>query len=208
MMKKKQRIKYIQKELQKLYPNPKFPLTYHNKYTLLISVLLSSKTNDKKVNQITVKLFNIADTPEKMNNLSEEEIKSYIKNIGLSNKKAKNISLLTKKIIQKYQGNIPNNLQELKSLPGVGQKTASIIMYQAFNIPTFPVDTHIHRLMKLWNLSNGKNINQTEKDAKKIFPISRWNILHLQMIYYGKEYSKARGWNLEKDFITRNIFLK
>lgn len=208
MMPKKKRIIYIQEELQKLYPNPKFPLNYHNQFTLLIAVLLSSQSTDKKVNQITKKLFNIADTPTKMSSLSPKDISIYIKEIGLANTKAKHISLLAQKIITKYNNQIPNTLKELKSLPGVGQKTASVFMYQAFNIPTFPVDTHIHRLMKLWNLTHGKNVNETEKDAKKNFPIHRWNTLHLQMIYYGREYSKARGWNLEKDFITRNIFTK
>lgn len=208
MMTKKKRIEYIQEELQKLYPNPKFPLNYHNKFTLLIAVLLSSQSTDKKVNQLTEKLFNIADTPKKMSNFSEEEIKIYIKELGLSNTKAKNIYLLTQQIIKKHKSEIPNTLEELKSLPGVGQKTASIIMYQAFNVPSFPIDTHIHRLMKLWNLTRGKNVNETEKDAKRIFPKNRWNTLHLQIIYYGREYSKARGWNLQKDFITRNIYTK
>lgn len=208
MMNKKQRVSYIQESLEKLYPNPSFPLNYHNKFTLLIAVLLSAQSTDKKVNEITKEFFKIADSPQKMKRLSLEEIKNHVKNIGLFNTKAKNIYLITRKLLEVHNGMVPNTFEALKSFPGIGHKTASVVMYEAFGVPTFPVDTHVHRLMTLWKLSPGKSVEQTEKEAKKIFSIKNWNTLHLQMIYYGKEYSPARRWRLETDFITRNIFHK
>ncbi|MCB9201732.1 MAG: endonuclease III [Flavobacteriales bacterium] len=204
-MTKKEKIQYIQTELDKLYPNPPIPLDHYNEYTLLIAVLLSAQSTDKKVNEITPELFKVADTPKKMIALSVEQIKEYIKQIGLSNTKAKNIYNLSQILVNKYDGKVPNTFEELEELPGVGHKTASVVMSQAFGFPAFPVDTHIHRLMKLWKLTSGKNVEQTEKDAKRLFPEEKWNKLHLQIIYYGREYSPARGRNEEKDFITKTI---
>lgn len=205
-MNKKKRIFYIQESLEKLYPNPKILLNHHNEFTFLIAVLLSSQTTDKKVNEITAELFKVADSVVKMEKLSINEIKNFIKKIGLFNIKSKNIFFLTKKLLKEYKGKVPNTFEELELLPGVGHKTASVVISHLFGVPAFPVDTHIYRLMRLWKLSSGKSVQKIEKDAKKIFPIERWNKLHIQMIYYGREYSPARRYNLENDFITRNIF--
>ena len=193
-------------ELEKLYPVPPIPLDHQDAFTLLIAVLLSAQTTDKKVNQVTPELFAKAANAKAMSLLEVDEIKYYIREIGLSNTKAKNIKRLSEILIEKYDGEVPEGFDELEELPGVGHKTASVVMSQWFGHPAFPVDTHIHRLMKLWKLTKGKNVEETEKDAKKIFPKELWNKLHIQIIYYGREYSPARAWSLDKDFITRKMF--
>ena len=204
-MNKKEKVNYVIDTLNKLYPNPPIPLKHKDPYTLLISVLLSAQSTDARVNIITPLLFAKADNPYDMIKLSVEEIKEIIKPVGLSPMKSKGIYGLSKILIAKHNGNVPQNFEDLEELPAVGHKTASVVMSQAFNIPAFPVDTHIHRLMYRWNLSTGKNVVQTEKDAKRLFPRELWNKLHLQIIYYGREYSPARAWNMEKDIITRTI---
>lgn len=204
-MTKKERAQFVMDELEKLYPKPAIPLDHTDPYTLLVAVMLSAQTTDKKVNEVTPELFACANNAKAMSQLSVEEIKELIKQIGLSNTKAKNLQKLSEIIDQKHQGIVPETFEELEELPGVGHKTASVVMAQAFGHPAFPVDTHIHRLMHRWKLSNGKSVVQTEKDAKRLFPKDRWNKLHIQIIYYGREYSPARAWDLEKDFITRKI---
>ncbi|STE54667.1 Endonuclease III [Empedobacter falsenii] len=206
MMLKKERIQFVIDELEKLYPVPPIPLDHQDAFTLLIAVLLSAQTTDKKVNQVTPELFAKAANAKAMSLLEVDEIKYYIREIGLSNTKAKNIKRLSEILIEKYDGEVPESFEELEELPGVGHKTASVVMSQWFGHPAFPVDTHIHRLMKLWKLTKGKNVEETEKDAKKIFPKELWNKLHIQIIYYGREYSPARAWSLDKDFITRKMF--
>ncbi len=206
MMLKKERIQFVIDELEKLYPVPPIPLDHQDAFTLLIAVLLSAQTKDKKVNQVTPELFAKAANAKAMSLLEVDEIKYYIREIGLSNTKAKNIKRLSEILIEKYDGEVPEGFEELEELPGVGHKTASVVMSQWFGHPAFPVDTHIHRLMKLWKLTKGKNVEETEKDAKKIFPKELWNKLHIQIIYYGREYSPARAWSLDKDFITRKMF--
>ncbi len=206
MMLKKERIQFVIDELEKLYPVPPIPLYHQDAFTLLIAVLLSAQTTDKKVNQVTPELFAKAANAKAMSLLEVDEIKYYIREIGLSNTKAKNIKRLSEILIEKYDGEVPEGFEELEELPGVGHKTASVVMSQWFGHPAFPVDTHIHRLMKLWKLTKGKNVEETEKDAKKIFPKELWNKLHIQIIYYGREYSPARAWSLDKDFITRKMF--
>jgi endonuclease-3 len=204
-MTKKQRAAIVIEVLDRLYPMVPIPLNHKDPYTLLIAVLLSARSTDARVNTITPILFSKADNPYDMVKLTIEEIRSIIKPIGLSPMKAAGIHGLSKILIEKYEGNVPIDFDALESLPSVGHKTASVVMSQAFGIPAFPVDTHIHRLMYRWNLSNGKNVEQTEKDAKKIFPKEKWNKLHLQIIYYGREFSPARGWNQEKDEIYKKI---
>ncbi len=204
-MNKKEKVIYIIETLNEKYPNPPIPLLHKDPYTLLISVLLSAQSTDARVNIITPLLFKKADNPYDMVKLSIEEIKEIIKPVGLSPMKSKGIYGLSKIIIEKHQGKVPQNFTDLEAFPAVGHKTASVVMSQAFGVPAFPVDTHIHRLMYRWNLSNGKNVVQTEKDAKRLFPKDLWNKLHLQIIFYGREYSPARGWNIEKDIITKNI---
>lgn len=203
-MTKKQRAETVITELEKLYPEVPIPLNHTDPYTLLVAVALSAQTTDKKVNEVTPKLFSRADTPEKMSKLEISEIKDLIKEIGLSNSKAKNLKAMAEILVEKHNSVVPQNFEELEALPGVGHKTASVIMSQAFGHPAFPVDTHIHRLMKQWKLSSGKNVIETEKDAKRLFPIETWNKLHLQIIYYGREYSPARG-NRDKDFLTKML---
>ena len=204
-MNKKEKVKFVIETLDKLYPDPPIPLKHKDPYTLLISVLLSAQSTDARVNLITPILFAKADNPYDMIQLTVEEIKAIIKPVGLSPMKSKGIYGLSKIIIDKHDGMVPKSFEYLEELPAVGHKTASVVMSQAFNIPAFPVDTHIHRLMYRWNLSSGKNVVQTEKDAKRLFPKELWNKLHLQIIYYGREYSPARGWNLDKDIITTTI---
>ena len=204
-MTKKESVEFIIKTLDKLYPDPPIPLVHKDPYTLLISVLLSAQSTDARVNITTPILFNKADNPYDMVKLTVDEIREIIKPVGLSPMKSKGIYGLSKILIDKYNGKVPQSFTALESLPAVGHKTASVVMSQAFNVPAFPVDTHIHRLMYRWNLSSGKNVVQTEKDAKRLFPKEIWNKLHLQIIYYGREYSPARGWNLEKDIITTQI---
>ena len=206
MMLKKERVQFVIDELEKLYPVPPIPLDHQDAFTLLIAVLLSAQTTDKKVNEVTPELFAKAANAKAMSLLEVDEIKYYIRQIGLSNTKAKNIKRLSEILIEKYNGEVPEGFEELEELPGVGHKTASVVMSQWFGHPAFPVDTHIHRLMKLWKLTKGKNVEETEKDAKRIFPKELWNKLHIQIIYYGREYSPARAWSLDKDFITRKMF--
>jgi len=204
-MTKAEKVQFVIKTLQELYPKISIPLDHKDPYTLLIAVLLSAQSTDVKVNQITPLLFKQADNPYDMVKLSVEEIRNIIKPVGLSPMKSKGIHGLSKILIEKYDGIVPASFEALESFPAVGHKTASVVMSQAFGIPAFPVDTHIHRLMYRWGLSNGKNVTQTEKDAKRLFPKSLWNDLHVQMIWYGRQYSPARGWDLEKDIITRTI---
>ncbi|WP_320674530.1 endonuclease III [Prochlorococcus sp. MIT 1341] len=192
-MNKLDRVSLIRKRLNELYPNPPIPLNHHDEFTLLIAVLLSAQSTDKKVNEITPALFKKANTPLDMQKLGEREIQSSIRQIGLSRQKAKNIANLSKILIEKFKGKVPCNFKDLESLPGVGHKTASVVLSQAFGFQTFPVDTHIHRLAQRWGLSKGKNVLQTEKDLKAIFPESEWNKLHLQIIFYGREHCTARG---------------
>lgn len=204
-MKKQEKVEFVIKTLNTLYPEVPIPLDHKDPFTLLIAVLLSAQSTDARVNTITPLLFKIADNPYDMIKLSIDEIREIIKPVGLSPMKSKGIYGLSKILIEKYDGKVPADFDALESLPSVGHKTASVVMAQAFNIPAFPVDTHIHRLMYRWGLSNGKNVIQTEKDAKRLFPKELWNLLHLQIIYYGRQYSPARGWNLEKDIITKKI---
>jgi len=204
-MNKKQKVNFVINKLESLYPETTIPLDHYNNFTLLIAVLLSAQSTDKGVNKATPALFEVADSAEKMTKLSFEEIKEFIRTIGLTNSKAKNIYNLSKILVEKHNGEVPNTFEALEALPGVGHKTASVVMSQAFGIPAFPVDTHIHRLMYRWNFTNGKNVVQTEKDAKRLFPKQIWNDLHLQIIWYGREYSQARGWDLDKDIITKTI---
>ncbi|AQX04464.1 endonuclease III [Elizabethkingia meningoseptica] len=206
-MTKKQRAETVMTELEKLYPQTPIPLDHFDPYTLLVAVALSAQTTDKKVNEITPVLFAKAQTPQQMARLEEFEIKELIKEIGLSNTKAKNLKRMAELLLERHEGIVPESFEELEALPGVGHKTASVVMSQAFGHPAFPVDTHIHRLMKQWKLSEGKNVEQVEADAKKLFPKSTWNKLHLQIIFYGREYSPARGKG-EKDFLTKMLFEK
>lgn len=204
-MTKKEKVQFVIDTLEQLYPEVPIPLDHRDPYTLLIAVLLSAQCTDVRVNQITPKLFAIADNPYDMVKLTVEDIADIIRPCGLSPMKSKGIYGLSKILIDQYEGEVPADMTILETLPAVGHKTASVVMSQAFNVPAFPVDTHIHRLMYRWNLSSGKNVVETEKDAKAIFPIDTWNKLHLQMIWYGREYSPARGWKLEKDIITQKI---
>ncbi len=204
-MTKAQKVEFVINTLEKLYKDVPIPLDHKDPYTLLIAVLLSAQSTDVKVNQITPILFAKADNPYDMVKLSVEEIREIIKPVGLSPMKSKGIYGLSKILIDKHGGKVPRTYEELEELPAVGHKTAAVVLSQAFGIPAFPVDTHIHRLMYRWNLSNGKNVVQTEKDAKRLFPKELWNKLHLQIIWYGREYSPARGWNLDKDIITKKI---
>ena len=204
-MTKQEKIVYIINTLERIYPETPIPLYHKDPYTLLIAVLLSAQSTDKGVNKITPILFNKADNPYDMIKLSVDEIRTIIRPVGLSPMKSKGIYGLSKILIDKHQGKVPSNLEDLEALPAVGHKTASVVLSQAFNIPTFPVDTHIHRLMYRWGMTNGKNVIQTEKDAKRLFPKNLWNKLHLQIIFYGREYSPARGWDINKDIITKKI---
>ena len=204
-MTKKQRAETVMTELEKLYPVIPIPLDHTDPYTLLVAVALSAQTTDKKVNQITPKLFEVAGDPFKMKDLEVDEIKYLIKEIGLANTKAKNLKKMAELLVERHNGEVPQTFEELEALPGVGHKTASVVMSQAFGEPAFPVDTHIHRLMIQWQLTSGKNVVETEKDAKRLFPKESWNKLHLQIIFYGREYSPARG-NKEKDFLTKMLF--
>lgn len=206
-MTKKQRAQLVQIELEKLYPTTPIPLDHTDPYTLMVAVALSAQTTDKKVNQVTPDLFAVAGTPQRMAKLEEFEIKELIKEIGLSNTKAKNLKRMAELLLERHDGIVPQTYEELEALPGVGHKTASVVMSQGFGFPAFPVDTHIHRLMTQWKLTSGKNVVETERDAKSLFPEEVWNKLHLQIIFYGREYSPARGKG-EKDFITKMMFEK
>ena len=204
-MLKSEKVTFMISTLEELYPKVTPPLDHKDSYTLLIAVLLSAQSTDKGVNKITPILFSKADTPQKMVKLSVEEIRDIIRPVGLSPMKSKGIFELSRILIEKYNGRVPNDIKALESLPAVGHKTASVVMSQAFGVPSFPVDTHIHRLMYRWGFSSGKNVKTTEKDARRLFPKELWNKLHLQIIFYGREYSPARGWNIEKDIITKSI---
>lgn len=192
-MTKSERVNWVMNELSSLYPKTPIPLDHKNEYTLLIAVLLSAQCTDERVNKVTPALFNLADNPEKMSKLSVATIRKIIKPCGLSPKKSKAIKALSILLISKHDGQVPRSFEELENLPGVGHKTASVVMSQAFGVPAFPVDTHIHRLAQRWGLTNGRNVAQTEKDLKRLFPIEKWNSLHLQIIFYGREYCSARG---------------
>lgn len=207
-MTKKQRVDFIIETLENLYPEVPVPLDHKDPYTLLVAVLLSAQCTDERVNKITPFLFAKADNPCDMLGLTVEEIQDIIRPCGLSPMKSKGIYGLSKIIMEEHNGEVPASFEALERMPGVGHKTASVVMAQAFGIPAFPVDTHIQRLMHRWKLSNGKSVKQTEEDAKRLFPKKLWNKLHLQIIFYGREYSPARGWNLEKDIINQTIFKK
>ncbi len=204
-MKKSEKVLFIINKLEELFPQVPIPLDHKDPYTLLIAVLLSAQSTDVGVNKVTPKLFAKADNPFDMIKLSVEEIREIIKPVGLSPMKSKGIYGLSKILIEKHNGKVPQNFKDLEELPAVGHKTASVVLAQAFDIPTFPVDTHIHRLMFRWGLSNGKNVKKTEEDAKKIFPIKLWNKLHLQIIWYGRKFSPARGWDIKSDIIMQKI---
>ena len=204
-MNKKDRANYIIETLELLFPEVPIPLDHKDPYTLLIAVLLSAQSTDVGVNKITPLLFSKADNPYDMIKLSIDDIREIIKPVGLSPMKSKGIYGLSKILIDKHDGKVPNNFEDLEALPSVGHKTASVVMAQAYGIPTFPVDTHIHRLMYRWGMSSGKNVKTTEKDAKRIFPKNLWNKLHLQIIWYGRNFSPARGWNIQTDIITQKI---
>ncbi len=184
---------FILNRLEELYPETPIPLNHTDSYTLLIAVLLSAQCTDERVNRITPLLFKKANTPSRMVQLTVEEIASIIKPCGLSPRKSKAIHELSQILLDKYFGEVPQSFEALESLPGVGHKTASVVMAQSFGVPAFPVDTHIHRLAQRWGLTNGKNVEQTEEDLKKIFPKEKWNKLHLQIIFYGREFCSARG---------------
>ena len=204
-MTKSEKVDYCIETLERIYPEIPIPLDHKDPYTLLIAVLLSAQSTDVRVNQITPLLFAKADNPYDMVRLSVEEIREIIRPVGLSPMKSKGIYGLSKILIEKYNGTVPTDLEALEELPAVGHKTASVVVSQAFGIAAFPVDTHIHRLMYRWGFSSGKNVVQTERDAKRLFPKEKWNDLHLQIIWYGREYSPARGWDLSKDIITSTI---
>lgn len=204
-MTKKEKVKFVIKTLEDLYPEIDIPLDHKDPYTLLIAVLLSAQSTDKGVNKITPILFAKADNPYDMIKLSVDEIRNIIKPVGLSPMKSKGIHGLSKILIDKFDGKVPSDINELEKLPSVGHKTASVVVSQAFGIPAFPVDTHIHRLMFRWGFSSGKSVKKTEDDAKRLFPKNLWNKLHIQIILYGRSFSPARGWNLSNDIIMKKI---
>ena len=204
-MNKEERFIYINKELQKLYPETPIPLEHDSVYTLLIAVLLSAQCTDVRVNQVTPELFALADNPFDMASKSPSKIRKIIKPCGLSPKKSRAIAELSKILCKEYDGKVPESFEALEALPGVGHKTASVVMSQGFNHPAFPVDTHIHRLAQRWRLSKGKNVKQTEQDLKKGFPIDDWNRLHLRIIYYGREHCTARGCDGRICFICSKV---
>lgn len=204
-MTKMEKVEFVMNTLEELYPETPIPLDHTDPYTLLIAVLLSAQCTDERVNKITPLLFRVASTPQEMIQLTREEIADIIRPCGLTPMKSKGIYELSHILLDKYNGEVPASFEALEELPAVGHKTASVVMSQGFGVPAFPVDTHIHRLMYRWGLTNGKNVVQTEKDAKRLFPEEKWNSLHLQIIFYGRQYSPARGWDLEKDIITKTI---
>ncbi len=204
-MTKKEKAAYIVEELEKLYPETPIPLDHTDAYTLLVAVLLSAQCTDERVNKITPSLFKRANNPYDMIKLSVEEIREIIRPCGLSPRKSQAIFTLSEMLIELHNGEVPADFEALEALPGVGHKTASVVMAQAFGVPAFPVDTHIHRLLTRWGITSGKNVDQTEKDAKRLFDDSLWNKLHLQIIFYGREYSPARSPKADKDYITMKI---
>lgn len=205
-MKKKERALFIEKKLNELYPNPKAPLDHKNAFTFLIAVLLSAQTTDKRVNLVTKELFKMADSPQKMLDLGENQVYELIKTCGLAPKKAKAIISTSKIILEKHQGKVPNELSLLEELPGVGHKTASVVISEFFGKPAFPVDTHIHRLAQRWGLTNGKSVAKTEKDLKLIFDKMNWRNLHLQFIFYGRAYCSARGCDGTICFMCKSLY--
>lgn len=204
-MTKAEKVQFIIDELERIYPKVPVPLDHTDSFTLLIAVLLSAQCTDKRVNEITPALFARANNPFDMIKVPVDEIREIIKPCGLSPKKSRAISVLSQMLVDKYNGEVPVSFEALEELPGVGHKTASVVMSQAFGVPAFPVDTHIHRLLYRWGMTNGKNVVQTEKDAKRLFPKEIWNKLHLQIIFYGREYSPARGWEIENDTIQQKV---
>jgi endonuclease-3 len=204
-MTKLEKVDFTIETLDRLYPEIPIPLDHKDPYTLLIAVLLSAQSTDIRVNQITPLLFAKADNPSEMIKLSVEEIRDIIRPVGLSPMKSKGIHGLSHILLNEHDGQVPESFEALEALPAVGHKTASVVMSQAFGVPAFPIDTHIHRLLYRWGFSSGKNVVQSEKDAKRLFPKSLWNKLHLQIIWYGREYSPARGWDLDRDIITKTI---
>jgi len=207
-MKKMERVEYIISYLDSIYPDTPIPLRHQNHYELLIAVLLSAQCTDERVNQVTPSLFSVANKPDKMIKLNSQKIYEIIKPCGLGPKKSKAIYNLSNILVREYQSQVPESFEALESLPGVGHKTASVVMSQGFGHPAFPVDTHIHRLAQRWGLTNGKNVNQTEKDLKRLFPIENWNKLHLQIIFYGREYCTARGCDGMKCPICKTCYPK
>ena len=205
-MKKSERADLILKKLGQLYPSPPIPLDHSDPYTLLIAVLLSAQCTDARVNQVTPELFRLAHTPQAMAETRVEKIQKIIRPCGLSPQKSKAISELSKILVERHESKVPQSFEALEDLPGVGHKTASVVMAQAFGVPAFPVDTHIHRLAQRWGLTSGKNVKQTESDLKKLFPIEAWNSLHLQIIYYGREHCTASGCDGTKCQICRACF--
>ena len=205
-MRKKERALFIEKKLNELYPNPKAPLSHSNAFTLLIAVLLSAQTTDKRVNIVTKELFKVADNPKKMLKLGEKQVYDYIKTCGLAPKKAKAIIATSQILIEKYKGQVPDDIELLEELPGVGHKTASVVVSEFFNKPAFPVDTHIHRLAQRWGLSNGKSVSKTEEDLKSLFEESKWGELHLQFIFYGRAYCSARGCDGTICFMCKSLY--
>lgn len=204
-MTKAEKVSFVIQKLEELYPETPIPLDHQDPYTLLIAVLLSAQCTDERVNKITPLLFSRATTPQEMIQMTREEIAEIIRPCGLTPMKSKGIYELSHILLDKYNGEVPADMDALETLPAVGHKTASVVMSQGFGVPAFPVDTHIHRLMYRWGFSNGKNVVQTEKDAKRLFPEEKWNDLHLQIIFYGRQYCQARGWDLRKDVITQTI---
>ncbi|WP_170150150.1 endonuclease III [Parahaliea mediterranea] len=193
MLKKAERVAYILERLQQLYPETPVPLDHSDAFTLLVAVLLSAQCTDERVNQVTPALFAVADNPTDMAALEVEQIREIIRPCGLSPQKSKAIKRLSEILLEEHNGEVPADMEALERLPGVGHKTASVVMSQAFGVPAFPVDTHIHRLAQRWGLTNGRNVVQTERDLKRLFPEAYWNRLHLQIIFYGREYCTARG---------------
>lgn len=205
-MLKQERADHLRIRLAQLYPDPPIPLDHVDDFTLLVAVLLSAQCTDKKVNEITPELFRVAGTPERMRDLGEPGILQIIRPLGLSKQKAKNLAKLSSLVMDVHDGQVPQSFEELESLPGVGHKTASVVMSQAFSVAAFPVDTHIHRLAQRWGLSNGKSVVQTEADLKKLFPIDSWNDLHLQIIFYGREHCTARGCDGTKCMLCTEVY--
>ena len=206
LMKKQERADLVRERLQRLYPAPGIPLEHRDPYTLLVAVLLSAQCTDKRVNEVTPELFELADTPSSMAQVPVERIREIIMPCGLSPKKSKAIRRLSEIVRDEYDGQVPSTFEDLERLPGVGHKTASVVMSQAFGHPAFPVDTHIHRLAQRWGLTNGKNVVQTERDLKQLFPKDSWNALHLQIIYYGRDFCTARGCDGTKCELCRTCY--
>ena len=204
-MKQKEKISFVLETLERLYPNPPIPLNHTSSYTLLVAVLLSAQCTDIRVNQVTEPLFKKADTPQEMAKLSYKTIQEIIRPCGLSERKAKAIQKLSAILVEEHNSQVPDDIDTLETFPGVGHKTASVVMSQAFGVPSFPVDTHIHRLAHRWKLSNGKSVVQTERDLKRLFSKKYWNKLHLQIIYYGREYCPALRHNLEQCIICNKL---